>query len=93
MRQHVRQRPAAPGQRPAAPEQQRPGDQLGARGAGPCGPGPPPEPRDAASWPVANRGWSAAAGTVRNHLLAAIQKLGARNRADAAQIAREKAWL
>jgi two-component system response regulator DesR len=33
------------------------------------------------------------AGTVRNHLSAAIQKLGARNRADAAQIAREKGWL
>jgi two-component system, NarL family, response regulator DesR len=32
-------------------------------------------------------------GTVRNHLSAAIQKLGARNRADAAQIAREKGWL
>jgi two-component system response regulator DesR len=32
-------------------------------------------------------------GTVRNHLSAAIQKLGARNRADAAQIAEEKGWL
>jgi two-component system, NarL family, response regulator DesR len=32
-------------------------------------------------------------GTVRNHLSAAIQKLGARNRADAAQIAHEKGWL
>jgi two-component system, NarL family, response regulator DesR len=32
-------------------------------------------------------------GTVRNHLSAAIQKLGARNRADAAQIARDKGWL
>src|ERR1700733_8715981 len=32
-------------------------------------------------------------GTVRNHLSAAIQKLGARNRADAARIAREKGWL
>jgi two-component system response regulator DesR len=32
-------------------------------------------------------------GTVRNHLSAAIQKLGARNRADAAQIAQEKGWL
>jgi two-component system response regulator DesR len=30
---------------------------------------------------------------VRNHLSAAIQKLGARNRADAAQIAQEKGWL
>jgi two-component system, NarL family, response regulator DesR len=32
-------------------------------------------------------------GTVRNHLSSAIQKLGARNRADAAQIAQEKGWL
>ena len=32
-------------------------------------------------------------GTVRNHPSAAIQKLGARNRADAAQIAQEKGWL
>jgi two-component system, NarL family, response regulator DesR len=32
-------------------------------------------------------------GTVRNHLSAAIQKLDARNRTDAARIAREKGWL
>lgn len=32
-------------------------------------------------------------GTVRNHLSAAIQKLGARNRAEAADIARQKGWL
>ena len=32
-------------------------------------------------------------GTVRNHLSAAIQKLGARNRAEAAQIAQQKGWL
>ena len=32
-------------------------------------------------------------GTVRNHLSAAIQKLGARNRAEAARIARDKGWL
>jgi two-component system response regulator DesR len=32
-------------------------------------------------------------GTVRNHLSAAIQKLNARNRADAARIARGKGWL
>jgi two-component system response regulator DesR len=32
-------------------------------------------------------------GTVRNHLSAAIQKLGARNRMEAARIAREKGWL
>ena len=32
-------------------------------------------------------------GTVRNHLSAAIQKTGARNRAEAARIADEKGWL
>jgi two-component system, NarL family, response regulator DesR len=32
-------------------------------------------------------------GTVRNHLSAAIQKLGARNRAEAVQIAQCKGWL
>jgi len=32
-------------------------------------------------------------GTVGNHLSGAIQKLGARNRAEAAQIARQKGWL
>jgi ABC-2 type transport system ATP-binding protein len=32
-------------------------------------------------------------GTVRNHLSAAIQKTGARNRADAARIASAKGWL
>jgi two-component system response regulator DesR len=32
-------------------------------------------------------------GTVRNHLSAAIQKLGAHNRVEAARIAREKGWL
>jgi two-component system response regulator DesR len=32
-------------------------------------------------------------GTVRNHLSAVIQKLNARNRADAARIARDKGWL
>jgi two-component system response regulator DesR len=32
-------------------------------------------------------------GTVRNHLSAAIQKLGARNRAEAVQIAQLKGWL
>ncbi len=32
-------------------------------------------------------------GTVRNHLSAAIQKLGARNRAEAARIAQAKGWL
>ena len=32
-------------------------------------------------------------GTVRNHLSAVIQKLNARNRADAARIAKEKGWL
>ena len=33
------------------------------------------------------------AGTVRNHLSAAIQKLGARNRAEAVAIAQQKGWL
>jgi two-component system response regulator DesR len=32
-------------------------------------------------------------GTVRNHMSAAIQKLGARNRAEAARSAQEKGWL
>lgn len=32
-------------------------------------------------------------GTVRNHLSAAIQKLDARNRAEAARIATQKGWL
>ena len=32
-------------------------------------------------------------GTVRNHLSAAIQKVGARNRAEAARIAADKGWL
>ena len=32
-------------------------------------------------------------GTVRNHLSSAIQKVGARNRGEAARIAREKGWL
>jgi two-component system, NarL family, response regulator DesR len=32
-------------------------------------------------------------GTVRNHLSAAIQKLGARNRAEAAEIAQQRGWL
>jgi len=32
-------------------------------------------------------------GTVRNHLSIAIQKLGARNRTDAARLAEQKGWL
>jgi len=32
-------------------------------------------------------------GTVRNHLSAAIHKLGARNRAEAVEIAQDKGWL
>lgn len=32
-------------------------------------------------------------GTVRNHLSGAIQKVGARNRAEAARIAEDKGWL
>jgi two-component system response regulator DesR len=34
-----------------------------------------------------------AAGTVRNHLSAAISKIGAGNRFEAARVAREKGWL
>jgi two-component system response regulator DesR len=32
-------------------------------------------------------------GTIRNHLSAAIQKVGARNRAEAVRIAQERGWL
>lgn len=32
-------------------------------------------------------------GTIRNHLSAAIQKVGARNRAEAVRLAHEKGWL
>ncbi|HEX6536085.1 MAG TPA: response regulator transcription factor [Gemmatimonadaceae bacterium] len=32
-------------------------------------------------------------GTVRNHLSVAIQKLGGRNRVEAARIAQQKGWL
>jgi two-component system response regulator DesR len=32
-------------------------------------------------------------GTVRNHISAAIQKLNAHNRMEAARIAQEKGWL
>ncbi|WKK26611.1 response regulator transcription factor [Streptomyces olivoreticuli] len=32
-------------------------------------------------------------GTVRNHLLSAVQKVGARNRLDAVRIARRRGWL
>jgi two-component system response regulator DesR len=32
-------------------------------------------------------------GTVRNYLSAAMQKLGARTRAEAARVAEERAWL
>jgi two-component system response regulator DesR len=37
--------------------------------------------------------FSLSEGTVRNHLSAAIQKVGARNRAEAARIAQDKGWL
>ena len=37
--------------------------------------------------------WRSREGTVRNHLSAAIQKVGARNRAEAARIAGDKGWL
>ena len=36
---------------------------------------------------------SVSEGTVRNHLSAAIQKLGARNRMEAARLAEQKGWL
>jgi two-component system response regulator DesR len=39
------------------------------------------------------KGLSLSEGTVRNHLSAAIQKVGARNRAEATRLAREKGWL
>jgi two-component system response regulator DesR len=39
------------------------------------------------------RALSLSEGTVRNHLSAAIQKTGARNRAEAARIAADKGWL
>ena len=42
---------------------------------------------------AAGRAAAPVAGTVRNHLSAAIQKLGARNRAEAARIAERKGWL
>jgi two-component system response regulator DesR len=32
-------------------------------------------------------------GTVRNHLSAAIQKMGAHNRMEAARLAEQKGWL
>jgi two-component system response regulator DesR len=32
-------------------------------------------------------------GTVRNHLSVAIQKLGGRNRVEAARVAEQKGWL
>ena len=49
----------------------------------------------ATSGPVADMATSLglSEGTVRNHLSAAIQKMGARNRAEAARIAADKGWL
>ena len=32
-------------------------------------------------------------GTVRNHISSVLQKLGARNRAEAVRLAEEKGWL
>ncbi len=43
--------------------------------------------------PLTGRERQALGTTVRNHLSAAIQKLGARNRAEAVQIAQRKGWL
>lgn len=45
------------------------------------------------NWIAALAVTAAAFGTVRNHLSAAIQKLGARNRAEAVDIAQRKGWL
>jgi len=39
------------------------------------------------------RGLHLSPGTVRNHLSAAMQKIGARNRAEAVQMAQRKGWL
>jgi two-component system, NarL family, response regulator DesR len=39
------------------------------------------------------RGLHLSAGTVRNHLSAAIQKLGSRTRAEAVEVAESKGWL
>ena len=40
-----------------------------------------------------NRSLHLSEGTVRNHLSSAIQKLGARNRFEAARAAEAKGWL
>lgn len=49
--------------------------------------------RDHATVGELSVGLHLSAGTVRNHLSAAIQKLGAQNRADAVRIAEQKGWL
>jgi two-component system, NarL family, response regulator DesR len=49
--------------------------------------------RDGASIADIAARFSLAEGTVRNHLSAAIQKLHAQNRVDAARIAEQKGWL
>jgi len=48
---------------------------------------------DGASGPSIGRKLCLAEGTVRNYLSEAIGKLGAKNRIEAARIAREKGWL
>jgi len=48
---------------------------------------------DGASVEAVARSLHLSAGTVRNHLSIAIQKLGARNRIEAARLAEEKGWL
>ena len=48
---------------------------------------------DAATIADIAAGLSLSEGTVRNHLSAAIQKVGARNRAEAARIALDKGWI
>ena len=49
--------------------------------------------RDHATVGELSAGLHLSPGTVRNHLSAAIQKLGAQNRADAVRIAEQKGWL
>jgi len=49
--------------------------------------------RDHATVGELSAGLHLSQGTVRNHLSAAIQKLGAQNRADAVRIAELKGWL
>ena len=62
-----------------------PADRSRAPGAAPCGRG--------ASGELIARQLKLSEGTVRNYLSEAIGKLGAKNRVEAARIARQKGWL